>query len=952
MLKQAIRCIIAAIFFAVPYELFVDNQVFMVIMNMARGVFVIAVLYLIMIAIYTTIRKKADVKYVPEIVTIAIVLIMSVAGKLLVMMTEKDGSGNYRFVIPADPWQTVSNLYYSIYQAVGGLSFEGLAAYEQYDFWRTMIFSGSSVLAGAVALSILTFSFSYEIYSVFAWSGLFNKNCTKVYIFTTITEDSVMLAHSIDEHNRNKSFAETFEEEKSKKARFAFFRALRRVISDKNKYVIIFLRTEDKEGFDNKNPLHLDIMHSGFLFRSYSPGKKNRSITRFLKIKVKNDGCLDKDPSDEYKKRLGEGKLAEVHIFALGWEKDKTSENDKIVFEDISRITEEVFGKGLSLRQRGKRFFKEGLKLSHDENGKFLYKINDYNRVIHYYFLLSEEIDMANVDMRFDNEISKFAEGGSRELKNADVDYAARMGSMAKREMCRKDKDKDENYSKYKKHFVLNALNEANMAAFSYIRKRGRLITEYPDVYEEDIKSPEYSSIVIGFGQNGQQTLKAAYIFAAAGEHGVRLGDTDNKPLQPDADKVEKGEYRWLEALRRTDLADYTPQPFLADVYDKNAGDVGGLFKMRHPAITVDLPQTVSAKYIYADIPVRVSLHQESAYSNNILSLIDRKDGKAEQTAQDKRKTGKSEEGSKSDNAEVAAADACDAVKAVKVSGKTADNGKSLRDYNLIIIALGDDDRNVSIANAFLEDCKHEYKLSKKEVKRKNQVIAVNLRNKLNYDRINWCDRDKSDFPYIKVVRFGSAEEMYSYENIVDMTHAKTWNYGYKSVADSDRMLSMLSAKINETLTNSSHEKTGVIFREFAAREGDKATMENYWYDMDKSMFYNRYSSRYACEMPPYMAAYARAKGFVGEKGLRDILFSDVIKMGAVEHDRWMRFLVANGYEICDSGKDNHFKLHSCIREYRLLYTQTYDIVNIINALKVEYDRECGDKGVNPVYGE
>ena len=243
-----------------PLGLFWDNEIFLMIVNMLRGLVVIAILYCAIIWIYFRFRRKADKKYVAEIATVLSVLALSVAGKVLAIIMKVDDNGNFSVELPKDGWQAVATMYYSLYQSIGGLSFEGLANYDYYESWRTIVYAGTSVLAGLVAISIITFSFSYEIYSTAAWLTTWKRN-RKIYVFTAVTEDSVILAHSIADHHAKNG----------------------------QKYLIIFLRTEGQEGFDGKNPLHIDIMHSGFLFRSYSPGRKNKSIPEFLGIKIKKD---------------------------------------------------------------------------------------------------------------------------------------------------------------------------------------------------------------------------------------------------------------------------------------------------------------------------------------------------------------------------------------------------------------------------------------------------------------------------------------------------------------------------------------------------------------------------------------------------------------------------------------------------------------------------------------
>ncbi len=932
-MKKLIWIIPLAVFLILPYELFVYNEGFLTAMNMLRGLAAMAIVYCAIIWLYFRMRKTIDKKYVPEILVVSAALAISVVGKALAIVMDIDEtSGNVSLNMPEDGWQAVAAIYYSLYQAIGGLSFEGLADYEYYENWRTIIYAGTSVLAGLVAVSIITFSFSYEIYSTVSWMTTTKRN-RKIYVFTAVTEDSVMLAHSIADHHAG-----------LKKE------------GKKQKYAIIFLRTDDQEGFNGKDPLHLDIMHSGFLFRSYAPGKKNKSIPEFLKIKIKNDYILQDNVPEKFEDSLKADAAPELHIFALDWEKGKTSENDKLVCEDVARVTERLFGSKLTLmqkiklrkimlrkaREQGKDLLKEikliqkkqrkargqekenllkEIKLLEEKllaEAEIACRMNGLRTIINYHYLLSEDIDISNVDMRFANEVSKFAKDGEY-YSDARPKTLEKIGSLAK-EYLRKGFSDDDNaeekaFDKYKQHFVFDAINEANMAAFSYVRKRAKLVEENQELYENDVTGDEYRVLVIGFGQNGQQTMKMSYIYAAAGVHGNKKysGET----YDPN---------NWKKQLKKSGLADYTPQPFIADVYDKNATEVGGLFRMKHPSIKVNMPQSTNSSFIYTYVPIMVNLHHESAYSINILDTLDDNLGKKEnenKTDIEKKPDTQDESTGKENKTGIEKNIQDESVDKVK------ENKTDKEKYNLIIIALGDDDSTVNIANAILEDSKHEELDRGSAGEYKCQVIAINLRNRLNYDRINWNAKDEGKFTRIKVIRFGSSEEMYSYDNIVDMSLAKQRNHGYEMIQ---------SKKLEGEMQKVVIEKPNEIETWLKNDTEDNAVVaaESEWAVKD---YYARTSSRYACEMPAFIKAYSVAKGFakVAEGSAQKYDFGKItagnlMKLGAVEHDRWVRWIVSFGFK--KGGTDRYFKEHSSIEEYREIKSQCNDMTNVLNAFK------------------
>lgn len=1038
-----------------------------VVLGVVRGFFTVFVFYIAFIWLYFKLRKKWQKRYSAEIFVIGIVVVFSIVGKMLISYFNEVGS--LTFVdVPRDAWDNTAKFYYAIYQALGGISFEGLAEYELYETWRTMIYAGGSLLAGAVAISILTFSISYEIYSFFSWKSFRGRKRAKIYIFTAVTEDAVTLAHSIDDYNKKKRKEQTFgkrvleefniasgkilwlkqfkylsydevRNELGKKmqksdlcirllavaiwfARTMLYgcvfiwlrmRAAIRMLR-RNKHVIIFLRTEGEEGFDVKNALHADIMHSGFLFMSYNPGKKDQSITRFLHIDKANDTAIRildlkerigkagdpeekhyyedllKRTENDYRERLMRDEVAEVHIFALDWEKGKTSENDNIVSEDIARCAREVFVKG-SFRQRIRRFCCEKKVLDILENeedktvselrrivaakrgrtrrgfGKVLNKKDEKeiseikkllrsdpeyalkkikqlladdmkfaricdrivgyrksvlspikdtmakdlvcNVVVNYHYLLSGEIDLPNADMRFDNELAKFRNENYVGPKH--MDFLAIAGNEAYDNIGGRDKvGYALFYKNFKRHFILNAINEANMAAMLYVKARGELVRSCPDFYREDLQGEEYKAMIIGFGLNGQQTMKAAYIFAAAGKfpEQVRYATTDDDD--------------WNERLKDSSLCSYRTQPFNADVYDKNAFELGGLFKMKNPSFDIELPSDresaeppVPRRNVYKYAPVAVRLYQESAYSDSILKMLDR------------------------------------------------NLGEDKSDYNLIVIALGDDDSNVSIANALLEDFKHEYVIRKEESnkkcygmtadgrgsddkqKNKIQVFAVNLRDKLNYDRINWCRKDEEDYLTLKVVIYGAAEDMYSYENIVDQSAPKIWNRGYAAIQGEEVSY---TSKLQEDIKNVAGGNTGVTAGKYMKIMSEAVTnaaqIEIDWMGDCMNRMYSMISSKYASAFSPFATEYCRILERIktGEKDpeLKDVSLETLIMMGAVEHDRWIRFVISNGY-IKAADKSKHAKLHPDIVPYSELISQPNDIINVLNALTSEQSRVC-----------
>ena len=125
----------------------------------------------------------------------------------------------------------------------------------------------------------------------------------------------------------------------------------------------------------------------------------------------------------------------------------------------------------------------------------------------------------------------------------------------------------------------------------------------------------------------------------------------------------------------------------------------------------------------------------------------------------------------------------------------------------------------------------------------------------------------------------------------------------------------------------------------------DVMNMEIRWMNAASNRMYNMTSSKYASYFSPFAAEYCRiveAK-YTGRKvvDLKDVSLETLIMIGAAEHDRWIRFVISNGYIKVDEAKkkSKHAKAHSDIVPYSELSSQPNDITNVLNALATEQAR-------------
>jgi hypothetical protein len=226
-------------------------------------------------------QKYSSSKYGVEIAVLAFAVLFSIAIKTAIIFISEDATDNF--------WQSMSNIFKAVYSGIGGLTFEGLSDFEQ-DVVNSVVqclYSGSSLYAGLMILSVLTAKISYEIYSgirkVFGFNAKMKKGNTDFYIFNAVTEESLTLANSINDH-----YAQPNESRECE---------------------ILFIGP-DLEAFDAKDELHRDIMAHGYYYWGYTAKTDNdRGVFDYLKLPVATDLLKDKPSSKATECR--------VHFFAM-----------------------------------------------------------------------------------------------------------------------------------------------------------------------------------------------------------------------------------------------------------------------------------------------------------------------------------------------------------------------------------------------------------------------------------------------------------------------------------------------------------------------------------------------------------------------------------------------------------------------------------------------------------
>jgi len=629
----------------------------------------------------------------------------------------------------------IANGFYVLYSTIGGVTFEGVDNVNQILSSSPVLqclYYGSIAYTAIVFLTIVTAGVNYEFYSYIKTFG-FRKQFDAVYVFTNVSEASLLLASSIKDKEEKKAEIETLKKkiedlekkidamkakkddrptdpeqaytiikrkndtscnaENSEKTLNDLKKELKTLKKDarrrKKKYAIIFLGNE-LEAFDKKEEMHRAIMYNDFYYWSYGKAEnkdKERSILKILHFKK----FIDDSRSESHNNHL--------HVFALANDnslRGAENKNSDVVFDDITATIKDYVNVGVPTP-------------------------------VNYYIF-------TNADSNYEFYKTRIAKlTGSTPAPNSLTEYEKK------------------NY--WEKQFQLHILNEAQLTGenLSAEFKEHILVREenQKDYSHEDVDrylkffkpndENDFRIAVLGFGETGQYALDELFIASSY------LSDKNDK--SPD------------ERFRASS--------FIADVYDSEMDTKSGLFAYSHPlylcknaekgdpelsktlkawarnvhnqnvsAIVNSCMSKMSKNRVYdlMGFPI-VVFHNRSCFDKDFMNEID-------------------EDFSRYDYKKA--------------------------DYKAFIVALGKDEYNIAMANSLIDDAKHELLLGGDSAMWNNKVIFVNIRDEKNVYRLNWTDEDKQNFKNtLTVVTFGCREKVWSYKNIIDDDTDSIYNYLY-----------------------------------------------------------------------------------------------------------------------------------------------------------------------------
>ena len=437
---------------------------------------------------------------------------------------------------------------------------------------------------------------------------------------------------------------------------------------------------------------------------------------------------------------------------------------------------------------------------------------------------------------------------------------------------------------KLKKYFQVHVINESVLAGMSLTGRRMEADGENGNGDFAPVGDGKHYAVVLGFGETGKQAMNSVYVNNACfDERGV-------------------------------------PLSFEADVFDTVATSKAGLYKSTHPlTVCISKGDSLSPISREDDFAVNAELRRISeAYEPAIKSF--------------------SEKGVKGMDFGFVAREMkfpviafhnvdcteLEFASSMKYDGRLTFGGRLV---DSLIIALGDDEKDIATANAFIDEIKTKGSALPRGTRK--QYVYVHLHDDRNYARINWTEADNEAYPHIGIVLFGNRGYIFSYNRIVDEKQNMKYSYGYHLIADGGRKdcvaeneISGIFTKIKDNIK--SGENTDFL-PHLKKISGIVSTLEPHEYK-EKWLYTKEYKKE------SNRAAERFGRRFRRELDTKkELTGAELMKLAELEHDRWNRFYIAHGWYYSFTGKRESDRVHNCLCPFAFLSedTRAYDIVNV-----------------------
>ena len=869
----------------------------MTFLGILIGVVALAAAYAVTMCGYFALRRKMPgAKFFVEIVIMGVATAFSFCVKLTVYMLQEGDNIE----------DGAAALFFAVYKAVAGLALDGIDSVSQLGGLVNCLYSGVSLYAVLVFFSVISAKASYETYSYFALRllGSTMKDGTDIYIFMTATEDALALA---DDIAAREIYAKDDDEKPDLRTRVArvplrikaMFAGKKLASGEKKRRCIIVFSGDGIGVFDRKDPLHREIMARGYYYWNFDKVKygSEKSLLKRLHLYKDNAGCGRSRERD-----------VEYNFFALALTADlKGSEatNADRVYDEVAAMTDEAAS--------GKAPF---VKAS-------------------FYFMAASEIN-------YEVYKRKMAQLVQEHLVRGDVDPNRLDGALAAEYYCELDREaaktrdsvkiertKRELFCKkcakvIQKYCALYAFSESKLAVKTLIEGRTKLFEKAIASAKANGKDAlaadrlpvadfvgnggKYRVMVLGFGKTGQLALNALFSDTAY---------LDEDGVQP---------------------------RFVADIYD-NAAQVG-LFSSEHPM------------YLCASAGDNYSPMSEGEFENKTEYQLNKIKDAFKPIAAEGYATEEIVEKMRLPRLVFHEVSCFEPGFFDELDSNTSssDQGASRKlEYNAYIIALGDDESNIAMANALLDDFKHDKRGF--DAVKGSVIVYVNVRDSRNRCRISPSEGR------INVVLFGDASDMYTYRNIVDIEDDKKFNYAYQLLGGYTKYDGK-DKKIGEvTVHNKFEADIAKIFADFGAAAAagedfekkvkDVVALLAERIDVDPEESEQKWME---CTMMDRESNYgARRFGRLFAHIIDEAKIVDdklLMRLSEIEHIRWMRLMMAYGW-IYSGKKDKEIKEHDNLCPFEMLPIDDSVTKSRVAIAKGETDKAAVKKpaGKGPHYG-
>lgn len=860
------------------------------------GFLIILSLYFVSMIIYFAVKKKnAHHKWLVEVLTILIVVFFTFVIKVIVYLKTNKLINEYGGMISV--WR-------ALYATIGGLTFEGMEEASDIIIKLQCCYYGSSVYAGLMVLSVITMKWNYEIFSritLFA-KWVFNKK-KDIFVFTDLNEETLQLAQSI-----KKKYEDS---------------------NKKNNYIIVFSGPR-LDAFDRNDDLCRKIVAESFLYWSYYKDKKkkakksNKYICKSIAeiLHLNNDNVRKENSKTERR----------FCVFAYESKKHIPEEENNMgfVFDDIkNRINKDKLD---NLRIE---YF---ILTKRDIN----YQAYDYkNRELALEFADSvvSKVMIDNLIEEWCNEKGQGDKIDERKkcfnktlknfkntfLQNGDDDKYNGHDNKEDLNFCAKILKKA-----FAKYVVVTAINEALIISKDAIMGL-TLPFEEKNFTEKNSRGEQLNVFVLGFGSTGQAIAKAIHMRSAYIN----------------------------EAGFATNI--------LFEVFDSKTKEIAGLFVRENPMWIYckdDKKKKLEAKYddkeatFKGDIVEKIVKGKTAEEENKTLEEFYRKDEIGEMFGE-KNICGKDKNEAWEKVSEI--------IKKEIICPIVHFNSKSCFDLDIlelldnatgknktpnsapiipaiIVIALGSDYDNVRMANSLIPDIVRESrKKSKEELEPQMipepQTIIVNIWDKNNNDLIYsaggvWEDDHKLlklEDANLTVKIVGNNTDIYSYKKMVDHSDFAKYHSGYNNMCDKANKIKFLS-KLNAYLSKGEEfEQLKDSINEILYVDTENAKAMEAYENVD---MWKRESTDCVI-LVEEMFANLLNKEWIKEKSYAE----RCRYLSRVEHQRWLRLHIANGWVYSDT-KNTLLKEHNCIIPFNELGDDTrYNLINALMLIIKDIDR-------------